>query len=153
MCAVTIIDCGRSNIGSAARALEYCGAEVVITRDPETVRDAGRLVLLSVVAFPVAMESLYALGLSDAIRDAVIRAERPILGICLGMQLLADTGHENETTLTLDLIKGDVRRLEKVPPKNAFRIWAGIQSTIGADACPCSTWPPAVISTSSTDII
>lgn len=63
------------------------------------------------------MERLNALGLSDAIRDAVVRAERPILGICLGMQLLADTGHENETTLGLGLIKGDVRRLEKATPE------------------------------------
>ena len=117
MSAVTIIDSGLSNIDSVARALEYCGADVVITRDPETVRTAGRLLLPGVGAFPVAMERLNALGLSDAIRDAVVRAERPILGICLGMQLLADTGHENETTLGLGLIKGDVRRLEKATPE------------------------------------
>lgn len=118
MSAVTIIDSGLSNIDSVARALEYCGADVVITRDPETVRTAGRLLLPGVGAFPVAMERLNALGLSDAIRDAVVRAERPILGICLGMQLLADTGHENETTLGLGLIKGDVRRLEKATPED-----------------------------------
>jgi len=117
MSAVTIIDSGLSNIDSVARALEYCGADVVITCDPETVRTAGRLLLPGVGAFPVAMERLNALGLSDAIRDAVVRAERPILGICLGMQLLADTGHENETTLGLGLIKGDVRRLEKATPE------------------------------------
>jgi imidazole glycerol-phosphate synthase subunit HisH len=107
---VTIID-------SVARALEYCGADVIITHDPETVRTAGRLLLPGVGAFPVAMARLNALGLSDAIRDAVVRAERPILGICLGMQLLANTGHENETTLGLGLIKGDVRRLEKATPE------------------------------------
>lgn len=117
MSAVTIIDSGLSNIDSAARALEYCDADVTVTRDPETVRNAGRLVLPGVGAFPVAMERLNALGLTDAIRDAVIRAERPILGICLGMQLLADTGYENETTLGLGLIKGDVRRLEKAAPE------------------------------------
>ncbi len=154
MSAGTIIDSGLSNIDSAARALEYCGAEVVITHDPEIVRDAGRLVLLGVGAFPVAMERLYAPDLSDAISYAIIRAEQPMLSICLGRQLWADIGHENETTLALDLIKGDVRRLEKAsPPKNEFLIWPGIQSTIGADACSCKTWPPEVISTSSTDII
>lgn len=117
MTAVTLIDSGLSNIDSAARALEYCGADVVVTRDPETVRNAGRLVLPGVGAFPVAMARLNGLGLSDAIRDAVLRAERPILGICLGMQLLADTGHENETTLGLGLIAGDVRRLERASPE------------------------------------
>lgn len=116
MSAVTIIDSGLSNIDSVARALEYSGADVVITRDPETVRTAGRLLLPGVGAFPVAMERLNTLGLADAILDAVVRAERPILGICLGMQLLADTGHENETTLGLGLIKGDVRQLKKASP-------------------------------------
>lgn len=117
MSAVAIVDSGLSNIDSAARALEYCGADVLVTRDPETVRNAGRIVLPGVGAFPTAMNRLNKLGLADAIRDAVLRSERPILGICLGMQLLADTGYENETTLGLGLIKGDVRRLEKAAPE------------------------------------
>lgn len=124
MSAGTIIDSGLSNIDSAARALEYCGAEVVITHDPEIVRDAGRLVLLGVGAFPVAMERLYAPDLSDAISYAIIRAEQPMLSICLGRQLWADIGHENETTLALDLIKGDDRGgcvlLQDVAPRSNF---------------------------------
>lgn len=135
MSAVTIVDSGLSNIDSVARALEYCGADVIVTRDPATVQNAGRIVLPGVGAFPVAMERLNALGLADAIRESVLRAERPILGICLGMQLLADTGHENETTLGLGLIKGDVRRLEKAAPEERIPHmgWNTVDDT---GACP-----------------
>lgn len=105
---VTLVDSGLSNIDSAVRAIEYCGGNPVVSRDPDVVAKAGRLILPGVGAFPVAMQRLTSLGLVDAIRTSVLHAERPMLGICLGMQLLASIGHEHESVAGLDLIKGAI---------------------------------------------
>jgi len=113
---ITIVDCGLSNIDSAVRALEYCGGDPVVTRDPETVRKAGRLVLPGVGAFPEAMQRLNESGLADAIRESALASERPILGICLGMQLMATAGQENEFTQGLGLISGNVLPLKAQLP-------------------------------------
>ena len=116
MPAVTIIDCGLSNIDSAVRAIEYCGGDPVVTRDPRTVRSAGRIVLPGVGAFPEAMRRLNNTGLADAVRESAVHAERPILGICLGMQLLATAGQENTFTQGLGLIPGDIVPLKRADP-------------------------------------
>ncbi len=110
---VTIVDCGLSNIDSAVRALEYCGGDPVVTRDPAVVRAAGRLVLPGVGAFPEAMRRLNEAGLTDAIREAAIHGERPVLGICLGMQLLATAGQEMAFTQGIGVIPGDVTPLQR----------------------------------------
>lgn len=117
MKSVTVIDCGLSNIDSAVRALEYCGGDPVVTRDPGAIRGAGRLVLPGVGAFAEAMRRLNAFGVADAIRESVLVEQRPILGICLGMQLLATTGQEHGFTQGLGVIEGDVVRLEKSRPE------------------------------------
>ncbi len=114
---VTIVDCGLSNIDSVVRAIEYCGGAPVVTRDPATVRDAGRVILPGVGAFPEAMRRLNETGLADAIRETAISAGRPILGICLGMQLLATTGQEGGFTQGLDIVPGDVAPLRRAAPK------------------------------------
>lgn len=113
---VTVVDCGLSNIDSAVRAIEYCGGDPVVTRDPSAVRQAGRVVLPGVGAFSEAMRRLNENGLADAICETAGHGERPLLGICLGMQLLATAGQENGLTQGLGLIPGDVVPLRKVDP-------------------------------------
>ena len=115
MTSVTIVDCGLSNIDSCVRALEYCDGDPIVTREPEVVRRAARIVLPGVGAFAEAMRRLSEAGLADAIREAAAR-DRPVLGICLGMQLLATRGHENGLTEGLDLVAGEVTPLEKHEP-------------------------------------
>jgi imidazole glycerol-phosphate synthase subunit HisH len=116
MRSVTVIDFGLSNLDSVVRAIEYCGGDPVVSRDAENVAKAGRLVLPGVGAFPEAMRRLRSTGLADAIRSAVIRSERPMLGICLGMQLMAAIGHEHETCEGLGLIDGEVVALKARSP-------------------------------------
>lgn len=142
MSTVTIVDSGLSNIDSAVRALEYCGADVIVSRDPAAIADAGRLVLPGVGAFPTAMQRLNEMGLADAVRGAVLQAERPILGICLGMHLLADVSHENDTTPGLGLISGDVRRLQAAAPEERIP-HMGWNTVTSVGACPLLADVPA----------
>ncbi len=90
---VTVIDTELSNIDSICRALELCGASVRIATRAEHVRNSNRLVLPGVGAFPAVMENLRMRGLAVEILEHV-RSERPFLGICLGMQIMA--GHSEE---------------------------------------------------------
>ena len=111
MTRVAVIDYGMGNRRSVEKALEHVGAEARITADPDYLRQADGLVLPGVGAFPQAMRNLDALGLPELIRDLVGRA-KPMLGICLGMQLLFDTSTEIVPTRGLGLIGGEVTRLE-----------------------------------------
>jgi imidazole glycerol-phosphate synthase subunit HisH len=116
MRSVTIIDSGLSNLDSVVRAIEYCGGEPTVTNDPQIVAKANRLILPGVGAFPIAMKRLNAAGITEAIQTVVLHSERPMLGICLGMQLMATIGHEHESCLGLNLIKGDVIALDSTEP-------------------------------------
>lgn len=104
---ITVIDFGVGNLLSVQRALEHCGAEVVISSDPDRVRGAGKLVLPGVGAFANAMEALEGLGLVEAIRVSAAKGV-PLLGICLGMQLLLNESEEFGLTPGLGLIPGRV---------------------------------------------
>jgi len=109
---VIIVDCGVSNIDSCVRAVEYCGGDPVVTRDPAVVREAGRVILPGVGAFPALMQRLNETGLADAVRESALTQERPLLGICLGMQVLASSGEELEWTEGLGIVPGRVQRLQ-----------------------------------------
>jgi glutamine amidotransferase len=108
---VALVDYGMGNRRSVEKALEHVGARVVRTDDAETIGAAESVVVPGVGAFPEAMRRLRALGL-----DAVIRARAeagvPVLGICLGMQLLFDASGEHEGATGLGLLPGTVTRLE-----------------------------------------
>ncbi len=112
MARVAVVDTGLCNVDSMRRALEECGARVQVTADPEDLRHCDRIVLPGVGAFPDAMDVLDAAGLADAIREQSIENSVPLLGVCLGMQLLATKGFEGRETAGLDLIDGEVVRLE-----------------------------------------
>lgn len=102
-----IVDYGMGNLRSVEQALQALGDEAVITSDPERVRSAERLILPGVGAFGDAMASLEHLGLHEAVRQAA-SSGRPVLGICLGMQLLLDESLEYGRHRGLGLIGGRV---------------------------------------------
>lgn len=104
---VTVIDYGMGNILSVQRGLEHCGVTVSVTCDPEQILAAKRVVLPGVGAFGNAMQALERLCLIEAIRE-ITRRQTPLLGICLGMQLLLDESEEFGTTAGLGLIPGRV---------------------------------------------
>ena len=108
---VTIIDYGRSNLLSVQRALEFCGAQVAFASDPQQVLEAEALVLPGVGSFADGMSMLRQRGLEKAI---LAKAEQgtPLLGICLGMQMLLDSSPEGGFTKGLGLIAGPVLPLE-----------------------------------------
>jgi len=115
---VAIIDYGSGNLASAAKALERAaqdaatGQRVVVTARAEDVAAAERIVLPGVGAFADCMQGLAALpGMVDALTDAVIKHRRPFLGICVGMQLMAERGLEHGEHKGLGWIPGDVVKL------------------------------------------
>jgi glutamine amidotransferase len=120
---VAIIDYGSGNLRSAAKAFERAAieigisAQVEVTDKAEAVVDADRVVLPGVGAFADCRRSLAAVaGLESALREAVIVRARPFLGICVGMQLMADRGREFETVEGLGWIAGEVVAIEPRDP-------------------------------------
>ncbi|MBE3561824.1 MAG: imidazole glycerol phosphate synthase subunit HisH [Ktedonobacteraceae bacterium] len=110
---IAIIDYGAANIHSIARALEHVGAGVQVTDDPAVVEHARAVVLPGVGAGGTAMARMRERGLDEAIREATQQG-KPFLGICLGMQLLADHHAEGEVE-GLCLFRGAVRRIPDGP--------------------------------------
>lgn len=102
-----IIDYGAGNLFSVKNALDYLGIENTITNKPEDLRSAGRLILPGVGAFPDAMRMLNESGLVGVIKQEA--KKKPLLGICLGMQMLFEKGFEFGETEGLGLIKGSVK--------------------------------------------
>lgn len=102
-----IIDYGAGNLFSVKNALDYLGIENKVTKKAEDLRAADRLILPGVGAFPDAMRMLHESGLVEVIKEEV--KKKPLLGICLGMQMLFEKGYEFEETDGLGLIKGSVK--------------------------------------------
>ena len=107
MIEVTVIDYGVGNLLSVSRALVHCGAKVTVTDDPKNILSAGRVVLPGVGAFADGMAALEANGLDKLVRQVAAKGT-PLLGICLGMQLLFDESEEFGATAGLGLIPGRV---------------------------------------------
>jgi glutamine amidotransferase len=108
---IGVVDYGMGNRRSVQKALEHVGAAVLVTRDHDELRRCDALVVPGVGAFPLAMRRLNDLGLADLLRVQVQRGT-PLLGICLGMQLLFERSEELEPTAGLGLIAGEVTRLD-----------------------------------------
>lgn len=104
---IAIVDYGMGNLLSVRRAFEHCGATVTVTPDPDAVRSADKVVLPGVGAFSNGMSELRRLGLDAALQD-VAQNGTPLLGICLGMQMLLDESEEFGVTSGLGLIPGRV---------------------------------------------
>lgn len=112
---VLIVDYGMGNLASARRALEVCGAKVIVSDNPAFVEEADRIVIPGVGAFPQAMQRLEEGGWVEPIRYAALEDKIPVLGVCLGMQLLADESSEFGSTKGLGLVPG---RVERIVPEN-----------------------------------
>jgi len=115
---LALIDYGAGNLRSVENALKAAGAaEVLVTADPEVVRSADRIVLPGVGAFAACMGALSGIsGMVEAMGEVVHAKGRPFLGICVGMQLLADTGEEYGSHAGLGWIGGTVRALKPSDP-------------------------------------
>ncbi len=107
---IAVVDYGMGNRRSVQKALEHVGAQAEITRDHGRLREADGIVLPGVGAFPLAMRNLHKLGL-DALLRASVAAGQPLLGICLGMQLLFQRSEEFQPTDGLGLLSGVVTPL------------------------------------------
>lgn len=112
---VAIVDYGVGNLRSVERALAGAGAEVVISPDPRVVLASDAVVLPGVGAFAPAAALLLGSGLGEAVREAAGRG-RPVLGVCLGFQLLFESSEEGEGGEELGLLPGRVRRIDAAPP-------------------------------------
>jgi imidazole glycerol-phosphate synthase subunit HisH len=107
---IAIVDYGMGNRRSVEKALEHVGAEPVLTADHEVLRSADAIVVPGVGAFPEAMRRLRGSGLDEVVTERA-EAGAPILGLCLGMQLLFEASDEHEGATGLGLLAGRVRAL------------------------------------------
>jgi imidazole glycerol-phosphate synthase subunit HisH len=108
---VTVVDSGTGNFGSITNMLRRVGARTILATTPEMVLEAQRLVLPGVGAFDTVARTVQRSGLSEALVTAVDEGEIPLLGVCVGMQLLADSSDEGVLP-GLGLIPGTVRRFD-----------------------------------------
>lgn len=141
---VLIINYGMGNLGSARRSFEECGAQVLISEEPADVKNAERIVIPGVGAFAEAMRRLQQRGWDEVLREAAFRDRLPLLGICLGMQLLAAIGEEGQATPGLALVAGRVVRLsnavtgERIPHVGWNEVYPVDQSDLFHDIPPGS---------------
>jgi len=123
-----LIDYESGNLHSAQKAFERMarevnGGEVLVSDKAEDVARADRIVLPGDGAFPACMDALESSGVFEALIDAVEVKARPFLGICVGMQLMATTGHEYRETKGLGWVSGAVRRIEAPGQKIPHMGW------------------------------
>jgi len=135
---IAIIDYDAGNIKSVEKALQFLGEDVCITRDPEEILNAEKVILPGVGAFGDAMEKLHQYNLVDVIHK-VVEKKTPFLGICLGLQLLFEKSDESKGVQGLGILKGEICRIPdgdglKIPHigwnsltyPNAGRLYEGI---------------------------
>jgi len=124
---IAIIDYDAGNLKSVQKALAFLGEESLITREPEKILQADKVILPGVGAFGDAMEHLTQLGLVPVIREAAKR-QIPFLGICLGLQLLFESSEESPGVEGLGILKGKILR---IPDREGLKIphigWNSLQ--------------------------
>ena len=107
---IAMIDYDAGNIKSVEKALQKLGADVVITKDPQEILSAEKVILPGVGAFGDAMNNLKKYGLDEVIRQVVAKGT-PFLGICLGLQLLFERSDESPEAVGLGILKGEILRI------------------------------------------
>lgn len=111
---VAIIDYDAGNIKSVEKAVQFLGAEAVVTRDRQTILAADHVILPGVGSFGDAMEKIRNYGLEEVIHE-VVEQGIPFLGICLGLQLLFASSEETSGVKGLDILPGTIRRIPDAP--------------------------------------
>lgn len=133
---IAIIDYGAGNLNSVCKALKKIGAEVMITSDPVDINTCSAMILPGVGSFGAAILKLKELGLDKAIKENVAKG-KPLLGICLGMQLLFDRSYEDGNWEGLGLIGGEVIKFSdprlKVPHMGWNQLILNKNDDIGLD--------------------
>ena len=113
---IAIVDYGMGNVRSLRNALEYLGEDVTVTDDAAELDAADRIVLPGVGAFGDAMQAIRERGLEEVLTHQAMVVKKPVLGICLGMQLFARSSHEHGEHQGLGWIDADIRRLQVQRP-------------------------------------
>lgn len=113
---IAIVAYGMGNIRSIVNALDHLGHASVVATEPRMLNDAAKIVIPGVGAFRMAMERLTATGFRAALDEEVQAKKKPVLGVCLGMQLLAETGTEGGEIPGLGWIPGRVEIIPRNPP-------------------------------------
>lgn len=141
---IVIIDYGMGNVGSVLNALTYLKLDAKVSRDPQDIERASHLILPGVGAFAEGMKKLEEYNLIPLLTEQVIAKKKPILGICLGMQLLMESGEEHGHHQGLGWLKGTVRRFRvdetalrlphigwnEVAPKEGSKLLVGTEPNI-----------------------
>ncbi len=109
---IVIIDYGMGNVGSVKNALEFLGVKVSVSSDPGDLEKASHIILPGVGAFGDGIGNLKRIGLVEILEKEVLEKKKPFLGICLGLQLLAEEGEEGGLNKGLGWIAGRVRRFQ-----------------------------------------
>lgn len=112
---LALIDYGMGNVRSILNALEYLGAEGTLTSSPDEIAASDRIILPGVGAFGDAMNQLRANRLDEVLHREVIQKKKPFLGICLGLQILANSSTEHGTNKGLGWIDAEVDRFDSAP--------------------------------------
>lgn len=115
---IAIIDYDAGNLRSVEKALRYLGKETAVTRDPEQIRGADKVILPGVGAFGDAMKKLQEYHLDTLIQE-LAGSGKPLLGICLGLQLLFEESEESPGVNGLGILKGRIRR---IPEGNGLKV-------------------------------
>ena len=116
---IKIIDYGMGNIQSVKNAFELLDCNVEIIDNPSGIHDADGIILPGVGAFGNAISNLEERKIIGSLKDSVLNKKTPLLGICLGMQLLADSSEERGNSKGLSLISGNIRR---IPELHSYRL-------------------------------
>jgi glutamine amidotransferase len=127
---IALVDYGAGNLRSVENALREVGARVIVTHDPEAVRRADRVVVPGQGSMPECAEAMRRSGVADALLEA-IRAGTPVLGICVGLQILFEEGEEAGGSRGLGLLPGRIARLpagQRLPHIG----WAPLRATPSA---------------------
>lgn len=129
---IAIIDYGMGNIRSLLNAFEYIGEDAVMSADPGELAAADRLVLPGVGAFGDAMDAIAASGLRPVLDRLALEERKPVLGVCLGMQLFARRSHEHGQHEGLGWLDADVLPLDVAPPAKVPHVgWNSVSFTEG----------------------
>ncbi|SFV54756.1 Imidazole glycerol phosphate synthase amidotransferase subunit [hydrothermal vent metagenome] len=138
---IGIVDYNMGNLASVINAFEIVGADIAVESDPEKLKDYDKLILPGVGAFGDAMEHLKENGMDKAVKTYA-KSGKPLLGICLGMQLLFESSEEFGTTQGLGLIEGKVVAFDKSKFDHKLKVphmgWNELfQQSVGAIPCGC----------------